>query len=144
MSSVWNAEGREIFSLPDLITAHKHFYSALFGDEPIDDDSQELLIAYISQSLLEEDRELCEGLVMLQELTEALKLMNRNKSPGPDGLTAEFYSFFWSSLGPLLVEVLNDSYRESELCESIKVSVMRLVHKTDDKRKPLIVLIGLF
>lgn len=71
---------------------------------------------------------------MLQELTEALKLMNKNKSPGPDGLTAEFYSFFWSSLGPLLVEVLNESYGESELCESIKVSVMRLVHKTDDKR----------
>jgi len=79
-------------------------------------------------------RELCEGLVTIQELTEALKLMNRNKSPGPDGLTAELYSFFWSSLGPVLVQVLNESYRESELCESTNVSVTRLVHKSDDKR----------
>ena len=134
MSSVWNAEGREVFSLPDLIAAHEYFYSALFSDEPIDDDSQDLLISYISRSLSEEDRELCEGLVTLQELTEALKLMNRNKSPGPDGLTVEFYSLFWESLGPLLVEVLNESYRESELCESMKVSVTRLVHKSDDKR----------
>ena len=31
--------------------------------------------------------------------------MNRNKTPGSDALTAEFYSTFWNSLGPLLVEV---------------------------------------
>ena len=70
----------------------------------------------------------------LQELTDALKLMNRNKTPGLDGLTAEFYSTFWPYLGPLLVEVFNESYRESELCESMKVSVTSLVHKRDDKR----------
>ena len=51
--------------------------------------------------------------------------MNRNKTLGPDGLTAEFYSTFWPSLGPLLVEVFNESYRDSELHE---------VHKRDDKR----------
>ena len=78
MSSVWNAEGREVFSLPDLITAHERFYSALFSDEPVDDDSQEILISYISRSLSEEDRESCEGLLTLQELTGALKSMNRN------------------------------------------------------------------
>lgn len=60
--------------------------------------------------------------------------MNRNKTPGSDALTAEFYSTFWNSLGPLLVEVFNESYRDSELCESMKVSVTRLVHKRDDKR----------
>ena len=60
--------------------------------------------------------------------------MNRNKTLGPDGLTAEFYSTFWPSLGPLLVEVFNESYPDSEFCESMKVSVTRLVHKRDDKR----------
>ena len=60
--------------------------------------------------------------------------MNRNKTPGPDGLTAEFYSTFWPYLGPLLVEVFNESYRDSELFESMKVSVTRLVHKRDDKK----------
>ena len=58
--------------------------------------------------------------------------MNRNKTPGPDGLTAEFYSTFWPSLGPLLVEVFNESYRDSELCESMKVSVTRLVLLNSD------------
>lgn len=60
--------------------------------------------------------------------------MNRNKTPCLDGLTAEFYSTFWPYLGPLLVEVFHESYRESELCESMKVSVTSLVHERDAKR----------
>ena len=70
----------------------------------------------------------------LEELTQALQPANRNKTPGPDGLTVEFYSAFWSSLGPLLVEVFNDSFCAGELCDSMKSSVTRLVHKKDDKR----------
>ena len=107
-------------SLSDLLNVHEQFYSALFPE----DDIQDLLIFYISRSLAEEHRELCEGFVTLQELTDAV-IMNRNKTPGPDGLTAEFYSIFWPSLGPLLVEVFNESYRDSELCESMKVSVTK-------------------
>ena len=61
-------------------------------------------------------------------------LINRNKTPGPDGLTVEFYLSFWPYLGPLLVEVFNKSYLDSELCECMKVSVTSLVHKRDDKR----------
>ena len=50
----------------------------------------------------------CEGPLSLEELTEALRISNKNKTPGPDGLTTEFYSSFWDFLGPLSVDVLNE------------------------------------
>ena len=69
----------------------------------------------------------------MSEATDAVKQMNKNKTPGPDGLTAEFYLKFWDRLGPLLVEVFNSCLEKSELCESMKTSVTRLVFKKGDK-----------
>ena len=88
----------------------------------------------VSRTLSENDRLICECLLLLEELTQALQLANRNNSPGPDGLTVEFYLAFWSSLGPLLVEVFKESFCARELCDSTKSSVPRLVHKKVDKR----------
>ena len=63
-----------------------------------------------------------------------LNLSNRNKTPGSDGLAAEFYSNFSSGLGPLLIHVFNESLSDGELCESMKSSVTRLVYKRDDRK----------
>ena len=56
----------------------------------------------MSRTLSENDRLSCEGFLSLEELTHALQLANKNKTPGPDGLTVELYLAFSSSLGPLL------------------------------------------
>ena len=47
---------------------------------------------------------------------------------------AFIYSNFWSGLGPLLVDVFNESLSDGELCESMKSSVTRLVYKRDDRK----------
>ena len=41
---------------------------------------------------------------------------------------------FWSHLGPLLVDVFSESLRASELCDSMKTCIARLVYKKDDRR----------
>ena len=76
----------------------------------------------MSRSLSENDRLICEGFLSLEELTQALQLANKNKTTGPDGLTVEFYLAFWSSLGPLLVEVFKESFCAGELYDSMKSS----------------------
>ena len=80
------------------------------------------------------DRDLCEGDLALAEATNALKLMSRNKSPGLDGLTAEFYTKFWDLLGPMLIRVFNTCLHDSDLCDSMKSSATRLVFKKGDKK----------
>ena len=74
------------------------------------------------------------GLLSLPELSTALGNMAKNKSPGPDGLSVEFYSKFWNLLGPILLEVINAYYADSDLCNSMKTSNTRLVFKKGDQK----------
>ena len=134
VSSVFNSSGSEIFSLPEMMAAHEAFYSDLFSREMLDLTSQRDLFSYVKSRLSESEQASCEGPLTLAEASEALQRSNRNKSPGADGLTVEFYSQFWDKLGELLVSVFNQGLARGELPESMKASVTRLVHKKDDKR----------
>ena len=66
---------------------------------------------------------------------KSLQLFENNKSPGNDGLTAEFYRAFWQTLGNLMVDSLNYSYDYGELSNSQKEAIITLIEKKDkDKR----------
>ena len=134
VSLMYDSNGTEVTDRASLIRAHEEFYANLFSREEIDLFTQQELLSSLSLRLSEEDRDSCEGLLSLTELTSALGNMSRNKSPGPDGLSAEFYSKFWNLLGPILLEVINSCYTDSDLCDSMKTSNTRLVFKKGDRK----------
>ena len=134
VSSVFNSSGAEVSSLPEIMEAHRAFYTDLFSREHIDIESQRDLFSYVSSRLSESEQASCEGPLTLAEASEALRRSNRNKTPGADGLTVEFYAHFWHKLGETLVAVFNLGIANGVLPESMKASVTRLVHKKDDKR----------
>ena len=41
------------------------------------------------------------------ECTEAVKTLKKEKYPGIDGLSSEFYQTFWEELGPYFYKALN-------------------------------------
>ena len=117
--------------------AHSTFYTDLFSRGNIDLQSQNKLFSHVSALLSQAESSSCEGpltLAEVAEVAEALRRSNRNKSPGPDGLTVEFYAHFWEKLGSLLVDVFNQGLDRGEIPDSMKASITRLIHKKDDKR----------
>ena len=67
---------------------------------------------------LEQDS--CEGLLTKSECLKALKEMDSNKTPGSDGLPAEFYKMFW-----------NDIDQTGQLSVSQKREIIKLIPKKD-------------
>ena len=53
-----------------------------------------------TEILDEQSQKECEGLLTDAECLESLKTMAPNKSPGTDGLPAEFYKIFWDDVKP--------------------------------------------
>ena len=67
------------------------------------------------------------------ECKAALDGMASGKSPGLDGLSAEFYQRFWPVLGPYLVEVVNFSYTSGRLSSSQRSGLITLLYKRGDR-----------
>ena len=58
-----------------------------------------------------------------------------NKSPGNDGLTAEFYKKLCPLMGTVLVDSLNTAFVHGKLSNSQRQGIIRLIEKKDkDKR----------
>ena len=72
---------------------------------------------------------MCEGKLTIEECVKSLNSFEPNKSPGNDGLTVEFYNFFWNIVGELLVASLNYSYDAGELSNSQKKAIIILLGK---------------
>ena len=75
----------------------------------------------------------CEGLLTIEECREALNGMDTGKSPGIDGLRAEFYIAFWAVLGSDLVEVLSYSFQHCQLSVSQGRGLLSLIFKKGKK-----------
>ena len=79
------------------------------------------------------EQSLCEGELTEGECKRALDAMATGKSPGLDGLPAEFYQRFWSLLGTDFVNVINFVYNHGQLSPSQRSGVITLIHKRGDR-----------
>ena len=71
-----------------------------------------------------------EGQLTYSKCFKVLSTLSNNKTPGNDGLTIEFYKFFWSEIGTLLVDSLNYACFHGELSSFQKQAVINLIWKT--------------
>ena len=51
----------------------------------------------------------------MEELTEAVKSIKNNKSPGSDGFTGEFYKRFWEDIKGLLLDQFQYAIKHGQL-----------------------------
>ena len=64
-----------------------------------------------------------------------MKRMKNNKSPGSDGLTTEFFKFFWGDLGYFLLQSINFGLQKGELSITQKQGIVTCIPKGDKPRQ---------
>ena len=72
--------------------------------------------------------------ITLTEILIAIKALANEKSPGCDGLTAEFYITFSSVIGNDLVDVVNNGFQKGELSITMRRGVIVLIPKGGEKK----------
>ena len=81
--------------------------------------------------LSKDEQSLCEGLLTEKECLEALKAMESEKTPGTDGLPAEFYKVFWIDIKTPLIRALNFSHETGQLSITQRRGIIKLIPKKD-------------
>ena len=125
-------DGRVIKDSRDLLGCIANFYESLYSPEPIDNEKQDSLLNTIECFVPENFKLLLEEPLSADECHKALTHMKSDKSPGSDGLPAEFYNFFWDEIGEAIVEVLNFCFNRGLLTESMRLAIISLLYKKGD------------
>ena len=79
----------------------------VLGGQPVNLIEEEFLTNASLPKLNENQKSKCEGLMTESELLKSIKAFKNGKTPGTDGLTAEFYKYFWNDIKDLLLSSIN-------------------------------------
>ena len=138
---------RKIFTSDETLTINPKtilselelFYSNLYKTKN-DEESERKLSSLLDDlsgvpTLSEELRAICEGEITYNECFSVLQSFQKNKTPGNDGLTVEFYSAFWPLIGKYLVDCIKYVYEFGELSNTQKQAIITLIEKKRGKIK---------
>ena len=131
-----SANGKRLSTDVEILEEAKNYYERLYTTATVDVNVYDnIFFPEVPETKLGNNKkESCEGLLSATECLESLKTMESGKSPGTDGIPAEFYKVFWDDLSPFLVAALNSSFTQGHLSISQRRGLITLIPKKD---KPL-------
>lgn len=116
LTEIIKTNGKKITNERDILNETVDFFSKLYSSKEINID---IINDYLNDTntctLSENDALMCEGLLTIEECTDAVKKLKNNKAPGSDGLTSEFYKCFWEDVKDLVVDSINEGFLREEL-----------------------------
>ena len=132
IAAICSSDGSIARLTQDILAVWRDSYFGLFSAQPLNSADRDFFVDGLQRKLTPLEAESCEGPLTEQECLAALKEMATGKSPGIDGLPAEFFVKFWEILGTDLVCVLNDCYSAGKLCLLQRSGVITLLYKKGD------------
>ena len=114
-----------------ILSECESFYKHLYTSKVNNDFASHFFQQANETILSHEEQNFCEGFLFEKECAEAVKSMDSNKTPGTDGLPAEFYKIFWKDISTLLVSALNYAFEFGCLSTTQRRGVIKLIPKKD-------------
>jgi hypothetical protein len=129
-------EQNDVISDTDSILEMEYtFYKKLYSCVDVNVDKMEDFLQSVNNEIDDDDKIMCDTEISYDEIIEALVNMSKNKSPGSDGLTTEFYCKFYDCLNHILFKIFNTVYVEGKLSRSMRAGILSLIYKKKgDKR----------
>jgi hypothetical protein len=124
-------EGIRYFTHKEKEKKFTKFYRELMGQEPASQPLIDLDEVYpVPLNLSSFSRP------FMEEVYKALKLIPRDKSPGPDGFGSAFYQDFWNIVKVDIMNLFHQFYNEEVQLDRNNRSYMVLIKKRDNACTP--------
>ena len=124
----------------EIYTIIRDYYKQLYAHKLVNlEEIDKFLETCLLSSLNQEEVETLKRPVTKSEVEAAIKSLPPNKSPGPNGFTAEFYQTYKEELVPLLLKLFQTIQKEGILFKSFYETNIILIPKPgrdSTKKKP--------
>ena len=120
-----------------IMSEQKRFYQDLYSsgnNRTANNDAKSFLSNLNIPKLTEEQKQACEGKILLEECELILETFSSNKAPGNDGIPIEFYRKLWPLISEPFIKCVNECFEKGEMSFSQKQAVITLVEKKGKDR----------
>ena len=95
------------------------------------EEMERFLEKFNHSRLNQEEIEITNNPIISTEIETVIKNLPKNKSPGPDGITAEFYQTFREELMPILLKLFQKIVEKGTLPNAFYEDTITLIPKPD-------------
>lgn len=130
-------DGKKVYSQNEILKETETLYKTLYtkvdntSDFNIEDFLENANVSRLSKTQAND----LEGLLSYKEVSETLKNMKNDKSPGSGGFTSNFFKVFWKQLGHFVVRSINYAFQKEELSITQKQGIITLIPKENKPRQ---------
>ena len=121
----------EVKNQSKIDTELEKFYKSLFKENL--NTSKEVIFSFLGNitppTITNEQTLECEQNISETGLLKALKSMKNDKSPGNDGITKEFYEFFWNDIKNSISDSIKKFFISGALSSSQKQAIIKLIER---------------
>lgn len=128
MTKLIKDNGEVITGTKDILQYQFQFYTHLYQQPEME---LQPLPFCVHKLLTREERDSINGPLTIMEIDKSLQQMTPNKTPGPNGLSLNFYQKFWNKIRGLLFQVYTISLEEGELHQTAYEGILTLLPKKD-------------
>lgn len=128
ITALRNELGETIKNPQSILKEEQLFYKKLYNQKPV---SQWPYQNTSDTKLSEEEKINLDKEMTDQELSASLAGMSNNKTPGTDGLSADFYKVFWIHLKSLYGQVVRAALKDEILHPTARQGIITLLPKKD-------------
>lgn len=129
--------GKILNNTDDIIKEVYTYYSQLYSNINTEDTDIDDFLNVVNTKVCESDRDMCDSKITEEEIYSAISSMKRNKSPGPDGITVEFYLKFWNQMKHTMLKVFNNIQEGECMTRSMRLGHITLIYKNKGDRQCL-------
>ena len=130
------SNGKLISNEKEILNIEADFYNDLYS-EKLNNNSQnyknslniflEKNSIFSIKKLSDKEKDFCEQNITEQEILKSLKGLHNGKTPGTDGLPADFYKYFWIDIKTLVTNSILYAIETGELSIEQKRGIITLI-----------------
>ena len=132
MNKIRNENGKITTDNTEIQRIIRDYYQQLYANKM---DNLEEMDKFLEKcnfpKLNQEEIENLNRSITSTEIETVIRNLPKNKSPGPDGFTAEFYQKFREELTPILHKLFQKTAEEGKLSNSFYETTITLITKPD-------------